>query len=166
MKNRTVGMLIVGIALVLGFIIYMFNQALTAIVATECTHGLSCPMWGTINFETNVALGLMIIVIGIGLYLIFFSKDEIVVKRITERLDIRKPTKSAYDKVLKSLQGEERLVLEKVIEADGSIFQSDLVDKSGLSKVKVSRILDKLEGQGLIERKQRGMTNVVLLKRR
>jgi len=165
MKNRAVGMLIVGIALVIGFIIYIFNQALTAIVATECTHGLSCPMWGTMGFETNVALGLMIIVIGIGLYLIFFSKDETVVKRITERLDIRKPTKDAYDKVLKTLQGDERLVLEKVIEAEGSIFQSELVERTGLGKVKVSRILDKLEGKGLIETKTRGITNIVLLKK-
>jgi len=164
-KNRTVGMLIVGIALVIGFIIYIFNQALTEIVATECSHGLSCPMWGTINFETNVALGLMIIVIGIGLYLIFFSKDEIIVKRITERVDIKRPTKETYGKVLKSLQGDERLVLEKVIEADGSIFQSDLVEKSGLGKVKVSRIIDRLEGKGLIESKTRGITNVVLLKK-
>ena len=166
MKNRTVGMLIVGIALVIGAIIYMFNQAMTTIVATECTHGTSCPMWGTIGFETNVALGLMIIVIGIGLYLIFFSKDEVIVRRITEKVDIKRPTKETYGKVLKTLQGDERLVLEKIIEADGSIFQSDLVDKSGLGKVKVSRVLDKLEGQGLVERKQRGMTNVILLKRR
>jgi uncharacterized membrane protein len=166
MKNRTVGMLIVGIALVIAAIIYMFNQAMTTIVATECTHGLSCPMWGTIDFQTNVAIGLMTIVIGIGLYLVFFSKDEMVIKRITERVDMKRPTKETYGKVLKTLQGDERLVLEKIIEADGSIFQSDLVDKSGLGKVKVSRVLDKLEGQGLVERKQRGMTNVILLKRR
>jgi len=159
-------MLIVGIALVIAAIIYMFNQAMTTIVATECTHGLSCPMWGTIDFQTNVAIGLMTIVIGIGLYLVFFSKDEMVIKRITERVDMKRPTKETYGKVLKTLQGDERLVLEKIIEADGSIFQSDLVDKSGLGKVKVSRVLDKLEGQGLVERKQRGMTNVILLKRR
>jgi len=165
MKNRTVGMLIVGIALVIGAIIYMFNQAMTTIVATECSHGLSCPMWGTIDFQTNVAIGLMAIVIGIGLYLVFFSKDEMVIKRITERLDIKRPTKETYGKVLKTLQGDERLVLEKVIEAEGSIFQSDLVDRTGLGKVKVSRILDKLEGKGLVETKTRGITNVVLLKK-
>ena len=165
MKNRTVGMLIVGIALVIGAIIYMFNQAMTTIVATECTHGLSCPMWGTIEFQTNVAIGLMTIVIGIGLYLVFFSKDEMVIKRITERLDIKRPTKETYGKVLKTLHGDEKLVLEKVIEAEGSIFQSDLVDRTGLGKVKVSRILDKLEGKGLIETKTRGITNVVLLKK-
>jgi hypothetical protein len=165
MKNRTVGMLIVGIALVIGAIIYMFNQAMTTIVATECSHGLSCPMWGTIEFQTNVAIGLMTIVIGIGLYLVFFSKDEMVIKRITERVDMKRPTKETYGKVLKTLYGDERLVLEKVIEAEGSIFQSDLVDRTGLGKVKVSRILDKLEGKGLVETKTRGITNIVLLKK-
>jgi uncharacterized membrane protein len=165
MKNRTVGMLIVGIALVIGFIIYIFNQAMTTIVATECTHGLSCPMWGTINFQTNVAMGLMAIVIGIGLYLVFFSKDEVIVKRITRQVEMSKPTKDAYEKILRGLEDEEKTVLEEIIASEGSIFQSDLVEKSGLGKVKVSRILDKLEGQGLVERKQRGMTNVVLLKR-
>ena len=158
-------MLIVGIALVIGFIIYIFNQAMTTIVATECTHGLSCPMWGTINFQTNVAMGLMAIVIGIGLYLVFFSKDEVIVKRITRQVEMSKPTKDAYEKILRGLEDEEKTVLEEIIASEGSIFQSDLVEKSGLGKVKVSRILDKLEGQGLVERKQRGMTNVVLLKR-
>ena len=165
MKNRTVGMLIVGIAIVIGFIIYMFNQALNTIVATECTHGLSCPMWGSIDFQTNVAMGLMAVVIGIGLYLIFFSKEEIIVRRITERVDIKRPTKDAYGKVLKGLKSDEKLVLEKIIESEGSIFQSDLVEKTGLSKVKVSRIVDKLEGRGLVESKRRGITNVVLLKK-
>ena len=33
-----------------------------------------------------------------------------------------------------------------------------------LNKVKITRILDKLEGMGILERKRRGMTNVVILK--
>jgi len=46
------------------------------------------------------------------------------------------------------------------------MFQSELVDENGYTKVKVTRILDKLEGRGLIERRRRGMTNVVILKHR
>ena len=34
-----------------------------------------------------------------------------------------------------------------------------------MSKVKITRILDKLEASGLVERKRRGMTNVVMAKR-
>ena len=63
------------------------------------------------------------------------------------------------------LEPEERTLLQRVIDADGSIFQAELVEKSGLGKVKVTRVLDRLEGKGLVERKRRGMTNIVVLKR-
>ena len=65
---------------------------------------------------------------------------------------------------MSKLLADEKLILEKVIESEGTIFQSELVDKTSLTKVKITRILDKLEGKGLIERKRRGMTNVVVLK--
>ena len=44
------------------------------------------------------------------------------------------------------------------------MFQSSLVNETKLSKVKVTRILDRLEGKSLIERKRRGMSNVIILK--
>ncbi len=60
---------------------------------------------------------------------------------------------------------EGRKLYDLIGGAGGAIFQSELVDKSGFSKVKVSRILDRLEGRGLLERRRRGMTNIVLLKK-
>ncbi|MBI4983154.1 MarR family transcriptional regulator [Candidatus Woesearchaeota archaeon] len=51
-----------------------------------------------------------------------------------------------------------------VLREQGSAYQSDLIKETRLTKVKVTRILDKLEGRGLIERKRRGMTNIVILK--
>jgi uncharacterized membrane protein len=65
---------------------------------------------------------------------------------------------------MSSLNKDEKNVLEKIIESEGTIFQSELVNKTRFPKVKVTRILDRLEGKGLIERKRRGMTNVVVLK--
>ena len=62
------------------------------------------------------------------------------------------------------LNEDEKLFIEKIKESQGAIFQSELVEKTGFTKVKVTRILDKLEGKGIIERKRRGMTNVVILK--
>jgi uncharacterized membrane protein len=44
------------------------------------------------------------------------------------------------------------------------MFQSDIIEKTKLNKVKITRILDSLEAQNLIERKRRGMTNLVILK--
>ena len=44
------------------------------------------------------------------------------------------------------------------------MFQSDIAEKTGFDKVKVTRVLDRLEGKQLIERKRRGMTNIVILR--
>ena len=54
--------------------------------------------------------------------------------------------------------------INQILENKGSIYQSELVNKTGFNKVKVTRILDSLESQNLIERKRRGMTNIVILK--
>lgn len=167
MKNRIVGFTVLGIVVLIGFIIFSFNRALTNIVNKACTHGPTCPMWGTIDFQTNVSLGIMVFVAVIALYLIFFGKEEKVItniKTVRQQLEPKKITKENYQETMKSLSSEEKMVLEKIIEAQGAIFQSDLVEQTEFSKVKVSRILDKLEGQGLLERKRRGMTNVVILK--
>jgi uncharacterized membrane protein len=130
--------------------------------------GPSCPMWGTISFQTNVSIGIMIFIIIIGLYLIFFGKEEKIItkfKMFRSQVEPKKITKENYQKVMSTLDQDEKNVLQKIIESQGTIFQSDLVDKTKFAKVKVTRILDKLEGKGLIERKRRGMTNVVILKR-
>jgi len=167
MRNRIVGILVIGIAVLIGFIIYSFNTAMTSIVSTSCSHGIECPMWGTIEFQTNMSIAIMIFIIIIGLYLIFFGKEEIRItkfKTVKQQIEPKNITKENYQKVMGELNKEEKLVLEKIIESKGTIFQSDLVENTKFTKVKVTRILDRLEGRGLIERKRRGMTNVIILK--
>lgn len=167
MKNRIVGILIICISALIGFITFSFNRALSKIVNASCSHGPTCPMWGTINFQTNVSIGIMIFVVVIGLYLIFFGKEERIItkiKTVKQQTKPKKITKEEYKEIIEKLKDDEKVIFEQVIEAQGTIFQSDIVDKTGFAKTKVTRILDRLEGQGLIERKRRGMTNVVILK--
>jgi len=167
MKNRIAGGIIVGIALLIGFIIFSFNRALTRIVNTSCSHGSSCPMWGTIDFQTNISIGVMVFVLLIGIYLFFFGREEKIItkiKTVKKELKPNKITKEDYKKIMTNLDKDEKLVIEKIIESEGTIFQSDLVEKTNLNKVKITRVLDKLEGKALIERKRRGMTNVVILR--
>jgi uncharacterized membrane protein len=114
-----------------------------------------------------MSTAIMIVIIIIGLYLIFFGKEEIRITRfktIKQQIEPKKITKENYKKAMSELEREERVVLEKIIDNQGTIFQSDLVDKTRFNKVKITRILDKLEGKGLIERRRRGMTNVIILK--
>jgi hypothetical protein len=167
MRNRIVGTIIVAIAILMVFIIYSFNRGLTDIINASCSHGSSCPMWGTIDFQTNMSLGITVFVALIGLYLVFFGEEEKVITRIktiAQQVAPRIPTKANYKGVLSGLPTDEKAVLNTVIDSEGSIFQSEIIEKTGFNKVKVSRILDRLEGKNVIERQRRGMTNVVLLK--
>jgi hypothetical protein len=94
-----------------------------------------------------------------GAYLIIISKN----KKTSE--DTQTTTQNLIKKPnLKDLNPDEVLLYNKVVEAEGTIFQAELAEKTGFTKVKVTRILDRLEGRGLIDRRRRGMTNVVILK--
>ncbi|VVB53945.1 Uncharacterised protein [uncultured archaeon] len=65
--------------------------------------------------------------------------------------------------VLKALPSDERKILEVLVK-EKRIEQSYLVAMTGLSKVRVSRTLSRLEGRGILEKKQLGNTNLVVLK--
>ncbi len=68
-----------------------------------------------------------------------------------------------WEDVSKTLKNDEQRVYKAIID-EGIINQSELVERTGLSKSNVSRALYGLESRGLIERRRRGMGNVVLLK--
>jgi len=129
-------------------------------------------MRGIIEFQTNLSITITVAVLLIGLYLVFFGEEQKIITKIkmfkppATQVEPEKISVDNYRKVLSDLNADERAILEKVIEAQGTLFQSELVDKTGFTKVKVTRILDSLEGRGLIERRRRGMTNVVILKSR
>jgi len=69
-----------------------------------------------------------------------------------------------WEETADRLAGNERAVYEAVLEADGALPQSDVVDRTDLSKATVSRTLDSLEAKRLLERKRRGVGNVVVLR--
>ena len=160
MENKHVGWLIIGIAVVIGIIVFIFNSALRKIANQSCTMGPTCTMYDTIKTQTYLSLAIIAVIVVIGLVIMLSKpKERIVLKKIKEKVEVkRKPID--YSK----LDKEEKVIVRVIEGADGTIFQSDLVEKSGFSKVKVSRILDRLEGEQIIERKRRGMTNVVVLK--
>ena len=59
---------------------------------------------------------------------------------------------------------DEKEIVKLIIAEGGTIFQSQLVEKSGYSKSKVSLILDRLEARNILERRRHGMSNVIVLK--
>ena len=67
-----------------------------------------------------------------------------------------------YHNTLKVLPQDERVILEILLK-EKKIEQIYLVAESGLSKVKVSRLLAKLEQRGIILKKPLGNTNLIKL---
>ncbi len=160
MENKNVGLLIIGIAAVMVVIVLVFNAALKNIVTTSCiaVHGntLSCPMFDTIKTQTGISLAIVGVVVIIGFVIMFQKpKEKIIVKKVKEK-------KKQLD--LNGLDKDERQVINTLMENGNAIFQADLMEKLGIGKVKTTRLLDKLEAKQLIERKRRGMTNMVVLK--
>ncbi|MBS3091453.1 hypothetical protein J4217_03345 [Candidatus Pacearchaeota archaeon] len=159
MENKQVGYLVIGLAIVVLGITFLFNNALKEIVNSSCTMAghENCTMYDTINKQTYLSIGIVAIIVVIGIVLVFTKpKERIVIKKIKEKQEER-----IYD--LSDLRKEDKDTF-KIVRESGTIFQADLIEKTGYGKAKVSRILDRLENRNLIERKRRGMTNVVVLK--
>ncbi|MEK6915479.1 MAG: MarR family transcriptional regulator [Nanoarchaeota archaeon] len=161
MENKNVGWIMIGISILIVLLVFLFNNTLMESVRNSCfiQHGdvESCEMYNSVNYQTYLALGIVGILVIFSLFLIFSKPDEkIIVKKIKEK----KPQKEIN---LSSFRQEEKQAYNLVRE-NGAIFQAELIEKTGFSKARMTRIIDKLEGSGLVERKRRGMTNVVVMK--
>ena len=159
MENKHVGYILIGVAILLIIIVFLFQNALKEVVASTCTageHSISCPMNEGINQQTYLSLGIVGLLIIIGFVLIFTKpKERVIVRKVKEKK--RKLALNGLDekekRVIKIIQGE-----------NGTIFQAELMEKLGTGKVGITRLLDKLEAKQLIERKRRGMNNIVVLR--
>lgn len=159
MENKNVGYLILGISAVMIFIILLFNQSIKELTG-DCPllrEGYYCPAHEALPKQLYLSLAVVGLLIIIGLFLIFSKPTEkIVIKKVMERKEKRKMDLSYLNK-------EEREVLH-IISGEKAVFQSELIEKTKFGKAKITRILDRLEGHRIIERKRRGMNNIVVLK--
>lgn len=134
------------------------QNAGVCIIDGECIHEeTSYPV------QTYGGIIVASLLFALGVYLAVVSNKRIKVleKPIPKDDDI---SREETEKRIRLLNEEEKKVVSLLKESEGTMFQSDLVEKSGFTKVKITRVLDVLEGKKLVERKRRGMTNVVILK--
>ncbi|MDP2666675.1 MAG: hypothetical protein Q8P05_04215 [Candidatus Diapherotrites archaeon] len=162
---RTLGYVLVICAIVLGGILFSLKSnadtqglALCQAYTEQNKDMASCPAHDdNVSWSFITAFGITFIALGTGVY---FVVAPVPPSPPNEAVALSPaPTFDAS-----SLEGDEKGVWEKMVEANGSLFQSDLTRTTGFSKVKLSRILDKLESKGAIERKRRGMANLVVAK--
>ncbi len=155
MKNKNVGTLIIGISIVIVSIVLIFNWGMKDILGLTCDMGPSCKMYKTLALQTYITLAIAGIIFVIGLFLVFSKEHEKIIIRTVK--DKKKKIS------LEGLDDEEKMIVEILQKENGAIFQSSLMEMLGTGKVKITRLLDKLEAKELIERKRRGMNNIVVL---
>lgn len=156
MDNKPLGYILVGFSIVLIISLFfikvdidkksVFLCDLTA--STPNADMQDCPAHqSNISWVILFAFAIGIAILSAGVYLI-----------------LSKTSSKKNFKVDTSKLDKEEIGLYNIIKEKESIYQSDLIKETGFSKVKITRILDKLESKNLIERKRRGMTNVIFLK--
>ncbi len=159
LKSKHAGIILVIVAVILFILVYSYTLEIFQADAQKCKqlcgteHEATCPHTERISLPIQTYLGVSLIII---ILILAFSQ-------ITSTKAVHKANKELARK-LSMLHEDEKKIYKATEEAEGTIFQSELIEKTGFSKVKVSRVLDRLEGKGLIERRRRGMTNIVILK--
>ncbi len=63
------------------------------------------------------------------------------------------------------LDGSEKDVYDMILSAGGSILQRNIVNQDRYSRSKVTRIIDRLERMGLVDRIRHGSTNLIVVRK-
>jgi len=139
----------------------------------QANESIGVKIWIGKSYQYYLPNTLMVILICIALFLViyfiltrkfFVSEREKPVTPVEEERPEWESLKAGYEETLDSLKGDEHIIYKEIFDSRGEILQRKLPEKTGFSKAKVSRILDRLEQKGLIERRSYGVTNRVVLK--
>ena len=144
MKFRNVGLLNIGMGLsmalvTLSYCIFTDNKELIA--------------------QSILGAGISVIQIIMGIKLMRSNDDS-----FTPKIKIMKFDQDEIRELDKSQLSDDEASIIFKLEKQNEILQSDLMKMLGLNKVKMSRLLKKLEEKDLIEKKKKGMNNLIVLK--
>lgn len=150
-KNIAIGLVAIIIIFVLIYSLptyFQENASEQCVVNGECQHELQ---YESLTTLIPIFLGIGFI-IGVGAFY-FLYKGETTVKKL-------KP-----ETLLPLLNKDERKIISKLIDRKGEAIQTELSKIEGLGKVKVHRIVKKLEKRGAVEIEAHGKTNLIKLKK-
>lgn len=130
--------------------IFVFTVASSTLyVQTQISKGNACGCWIPLPLFIPF-LGSVGLFIGIILYSLFNP--------------IPAQTSISQQSLLNLFDKDEKKVVKALLDKGGERLQAEIVKKTKLSKVKVHRILKRLEGKQLVEKKAKGNTNLIKAK--
>ncbi len=166
LKKKMLALIVITFAVIFFGVVTLFTlevNDLNSYLHKDCTLPENiCPFNQTVPSNSILGYTADALLFAFGVFL-FFRKDDVLFPRNGFKRTRGPITAKKIQIDFSKLEPDEKkLVL--LIQNEGAIFQSSLVEKSGFGKVKITRLLDRLESKGVVERKRRGMTNVVVLK--
>lgn len=134
---------------ILAFVKVDIDKQAGALCQAFADNMAQCPAHqSSVSWFVTASFGMAFLILGIGGYITFMP-----------------PEKKGFKAVdLSKLDDDEKKVYTMLKSKDGSAYQGDLTKETQFTKVKISRILDRLEQKGITERKRRGMTNLIVLR--
>lgn len=125
------------------------------------------------NYSLYLIAGISISIVLMVISIIFLFRNAKKISEAGERsIQSEVPIRSGLnadfidtEKVMQFLDEGEKEVYGLLADAGGSILQKNIMSAKGYSRASITRILDRLESKGLIERIRHGSTNEIILKR-
>ena len=149
-----------GVALILlveqSYFIYIRNQFPPGAFAKNITQSINMGLRP--NVRAVMALPIIVNFFG-ALISIFAGLSLISILRYKESRELKK-------EVIDSMvMPDEKTVIKELENNNGALTQSELVMDTGLSKVKVHRIVKRLESLGIVKKYPYGVTNKIKLEK-
>jgi DNA-binding MarR family transcriptional regulator len=167
--NRAAVGIVAALLLLFAVSMFFYNRTLSDLAAGSCSDEAgACPHEKIVETQNIVIAALLLVLAIVAGYLAYFAYSKPSAFALSQQAGNEAAAISQRARKRKiqatDLDADESRAVAIINEAGGTAFQSDIIRKTGFSKVKVSRVLDRLEQKGLLERKRRGMTNLVVAK--
>lgn len=168
MDNRKLGVTVLGLSTLFGVVAFgtmakfaNHAQDIGCFANPQCSRVESVLNW------THFTVGIVFAAFALGIYLVFFSKSEYLLKQALKRLEAEKDrlehehaikiSEEKFNAILRTLAPAEKDILKIIKEQEG-ITQNTLRIKANLSKAKVSQVLSEFQKRGIVRREEKGKT--------
>lgn len=168
-KNKKL-LLIVSLLALLGVIfIILYSHFMSGSASSSPGHGLCPKMIPPYMLWISIIL-VIVAVVPISYYFISKKLEEKMEKNLAaisrmvdSNLQHNKEKEQNNGSILKLMNNGERKVIQKMIDNDGSVLQSEIARMEGMTKLKAHRIVKELESKGIVRLESYGKTKRLTL---
>ena len=157
-ENRNLMAILAAVFLLFAVAIYSYKTTLSQIAEEACSSQEPCSHERIVWAQDTVIAVLLIAMAAMAAGYFMLARKNTGEGGLAEKQSGRRKVD------ISMLEPDERKVVAILQAGGGPVFQGEIKNKLGYSKVKVSRILDRMEHRGFVEKRKRGMANLVVLK--